>query len=53
MNLEKFNALSKEQMKEVTGGRRVEKHDIDGDGKWDIKIVYDKYDNVKRIVYRR
>ena len=31
--------LSENQAQKVVGGRSVEKLDIDGDGKWDIKII--------------
>jgi len=38
--------ISKKEQLRVTGGRRVEKEDTDGDGRWDIKRVYDNNDNL-------
>lgn len=48
-NLKKFKN-DEVQLSKVIGGRSVEKYDTDGDGKWDIKIVYKK--NRTKMIYR-
>jgi bacteriocin-like protein len=34
-----FEELSDPELKAVVGGREKKKVDLDGDGKWDVKIV--------------
>jgi|GEM_PF-7038943 len=52
MNNFEFFAMTSAQKEAVLGGRDVVKTDVDGDGKWDIKEVYDKDGNIKRVVFR-
>ncbi|MEL6538361.1 MAG: hypothetical protein AAFQ98_23270 [Bacteroidota bacterium] len=50
-NFENY-ALAPAQRQALLGGRTVVKTDVDGDGKWDIKEVYDNDGNIKRVVFR-
>lgn len=50
-NLMKFKALQECEMKQIKGGDRdVVKIDIDGDGRWDVKIVRTR--GRTKVIYR-
>lgn len=51
LNMNNFYKLSEKEMATLKGGRDVKKHDIDGDGDWDIKVVRDKEGKTKKIKY--
>lgn len=42
-----YKILKKSELSAITGGRRVERIDVNGDGEWDIKIVYRNNGTVK------
>ena len=44
--------LKREEMRVVNGGRKVRKIDLDGDGKWDVKLVYNNDGSLRRIVQK-
>jgi hypothetical protein len=37
--MKNFEKLSELELASLNGGRTVDKQDLDGDGKWDMKIV--------------
>jgi len=42
-----YKVLNNTELSSVTGGRRVERIDVNGDGRWDVKIVYRNNGTVK------
>lgn len=44
--------LSNQTIKKILGGRDVVKIDVDGDGDWDLKYVYGKHGEIRKIKAR-
>jgi hypothetical protein len=47
----KMEILTKDELKTLKGGRKVFKYDVDGDGKWDVKIIR-RNNGTLKYVYR-
>lgn len=50
--MNKFKNLTNTDMKEINGGRLKVKQDTDGDGRWDIKFVYNNDGLLIKAKYR-